>query len=112
MPALRKQRMDLTGANNSCRQKPVSNGRRTGPRQRSSEDDHRSLDDESSGLGRARRTIPHPDEFSDGKKRKFEEWHLRMIDKLGGNADHFEDEQAKIRYIRSRLSGDAYTHVY
>lgn len=58
------------------------------------------------------KSIPHPDEFSDGKKLKFEEWHLRMVDKLEGNADHFEDEQAKIRYIRSRLTGDAYTHVY
>ena len=45
------------------------------------------------------KSIPHLDEFSDGKKLKFKEWHLQMIDKLEGNADHFKDKQAKIHYI-------------
>lgn len=38
------------------------------------------------------KSIPHLDEFWDGKKLKFKEWHLCMIDKLEGNADHFEDK--------------------
>jgi hypothetical protein len=73
--------------------------------------------DDSSTLGSQDRTqkyskkLPDPERLSDGVDPTFESWRLQMQGKLRVNADHFEDEEAKMLYVFNRTSGDAQRHL-
>jgi hypothetical protein len=61
----------------------------------------------------ARKTakIPDPPILTDGKDPKFEDWLLRMEDKLAANADHYATPAMRLAYVKSRCGGRAAEHI-
>jgi hypothetical protein len=55
--------------------------------------------------------IDDPAILTDGKNPKFEDWLLRMEDKLSANADHYSTPTLRLAYVRSRCGGRATEHL-
>jgi hypothetical protein len=55
--------------------------------------------------------IADPEPLSNGKEPTFEQWKLRMDNKLEANHDHYPTESLRIAYIMDRTKGDAARHV-
>jgi hypothetical protein len=58
--------------------------------------------------------IPDPPILTDGKAvpgPTFEDWLLRMEDKLAGNADRFPTPELRMVYVKSRCAGRAARHI-
>lgn len=55
--------------------------------------------------------IPDPPVLTDGKDPKFEDWVLRINDKLAANADHFPTSALRLAYVKSRCGGRAAQHL-
>jgi hypothetical protein len=55
--------------------------------------------------------IPDPPLLTDGKDPKFEDWSLRMNDKLTANADRYPTAALRLAYVKSRCSGQAAEHL-
>jgi hypothetical protein len=54
---------------------------------------------------------PDPDPLTDGKDPTFLSWKIGIQGKFRVNADHFENEDAKILYLFNRTQGDARKHL-
>lgn len=54
---------------------------------------------------------PDPNPLSNGIDPTFESWKLQVQGKFRVNADHFQDEEAKMLYLFNRTSGDAQKHL-
>ena len=54
---------------------------------------------------------PNPAPLSNGVNPTFESWKLQIQGKFRVNADHFEDEEAKMLYLFNRTTGDAQKHL-
>src|SRR5438045_7084490 len=54
---------------------------------------------------------PDPQPLSDGVDPTFESWKLQIQGKFRINANHFEDEEAKMFYLFNRTTGDAQKHL-
>jgi len=63
------------------------------------------------GTPKYSKKFPDPDPLSDGADPTFESWKLQMQGKFRVNADHFEDEEAKMLYLFNRTSGNAQKHL-
>jgi hypothetical protein len=74
--------------------------------------------DDTSTMGSQDRTPkyskkqPDPTPLSDGVDPTFESWKLQIQGKFRVNADHFEDEEAKMLYLFNRTTGDAQEHLH
>lgn len=55
--------------------------------------------------------IPDPPILTDGKEPTFEDWLLRMEDKLAANADHYPTPALRLAYVKSRCGGRAADHI-
>lgn len=55
--------------------------------------------------------IPDPPMLTDGKDPKFEDWLLRIQDKLAANADHYPTPAMRLAYVKSRCGGKAAEHL-
>jgi hypothetical protein len=55
--------------------------------------------------------IPDPPILTDGKEPKFEDWLLRVEDKLAANADHYPTPAMRLAYVKSRCGGRAAEHL-
>lgn len=55
--------------------------------------------------------LPDPPLLTDGKEPNFEDWLLRMKDKLNANNDHYSTEALRMAYISNRTGGDAARHL-
>jgi hypothetical protein len=55
--------------------------------------------------------IPDPPILTDGKEPTFEDWLLRMEDKLSANADHYPTSALRLAYVKSRCGGRASDHI-
>ena len=55
--------------------------------------------------------IPDPPILTDGKAPTFEDWLLRMEDKLTGNADRYPTPELRLIYVKSRCGGRAAEHI-
>ena len=55
--------------------------------------------------------LPDPPVFNGSDRSKFEDWKLRIENKLSLNEDHYPTEAFKIEYVISRLSGKATEHT-
>ena len=66
-----------------------------------------------STAGEGKRSPRHPDPpvFTDGEDPTFDDWSLRIHDKLSVNADHFASEASKAIYVISRTGGNAADHL-
>ena len=52
--------------------------------------------------------LPDPPVFTDTNSHlNFDEWKLRILDKLEHNGDHYPSKSFKIAYVATRLSGKA-----
>ena len=60
-----------------------------------------------------KRSPKHPDPpvYTGGDNPSFDDWALRIHDKLSVNPDHFANEAAKAIYVISRTGGDAAGHL-
>ena len=54
---------------------------------------------------------PDPPPLSNGVDPTFESWKLQIQGKFRVNADHFEDEEARMLYLFNRTTGDAQKHL-
>ena len=54
--------------------------------------------------------LPDPPVFN-GNRSRFEDWKLRVTNKLALNQDHFPTEAFRIEYVISRLGGEAIEHT-
>ena len=54
---------------------------------------------------------PDPKPLSDGVDPTFESWKLQIRGKFRVNADHFEDEEARMLYLFNCTTGDAQKHL-
>src|SRR5438045_6677500 len=54
---------------------------------------------------------PNPQPLSDGVDPTFESWKIQIQWKFRVNADHYEDEEAKMFYLFNRTTGDAQKHL-
>jgi hypothetical protein len=63
-----------------------------------------------SGPGRSPK-MADPELLSNGKEPTFEQWLLRMKDKLSTNADHYNTEKLRVAYVNSRTKGEAARHI-
>ena len=54
--------------------------------------------------------LPDPPIFK-GDRSKFEDWKLKILDKLTLNNDHYPSESFKIAYVLTRLGGKAVQHT-
>ncbi|KAI9037663.1 uncharacterized protein KD926_000079, partial [Aspergillus affinis] len=63
------------------------------------------------GISRRSAKMPDPPLLDDGKKVRFDDWQIRIYDKLDANADHFETTKAEMTYVKSRLEGRAAEHI-
>jgi hypothetical protein len=54
---------------------------------------------------------PDPVPLSNGIDPTFESWKLQIQGKFRVNADHFQDEEAKMLYLFNRTTGDAQKHL-
>lgn len=63
---------------------------------------------------RSHRSIrfPDPPVLTDGIDPSYDEWTLKMQNKLEANLDHFPTLRLQIGYIQNRLAGEASRHVY
>lgn len=50
---------------------------------------------------------PDPPMFTDGVDPKWDEWHIKIMEKLDVNADHYPTESKKLIYTLSRIGGKA-----
>jgi len=57
-----------------------------------------------------RQKIPNPDKFS-GERRDYRSWRSDVRLKLLGDGDLFHDEESKVIYVISLVSGDAKSHI-
>ena len=55
--------------------------------------------------------IPDPPILTDGKEPKFEDWLLRIKDKLAANEDHYPTAALRLAYVKSRCGGRAAEHL-
>ncbi len=55
--------------------------------------------------------LPDPSPLSDGKDPSFLSWKIQIQGKFRSNADHYNDEEARMLYVFSRTSGDAQKHL-
>jgi hypothetical protein len=55
--------------------------------------------------------IPDPPILTDGKDPKFEDWLLRIKDKLAANEDHYPTAALRLAYVKSRCGGRAAEHL-
>jgi hypothetical protein len=55
--------------------------------------------------------IPDPPILTDGKEPKFEDWLLRIKDKLAANEDHYPTAALLLAYVKSRCGGRAAEHL-
>lgn len=55
--------------------------------------------------------IPDPPILTDGKEPRFEDWLLRIEDKLTANADHYPTPAMRLAYVKSRCGGKASEHL-
>ncbi|CAD6594599.1 MAG: hypothetical protein ASARMPREDX12_000483 [Alectoria sarmentosa] len=55
--------------------------------------------------------LPDPPVFNGADRSKFEDWKLRIQDKLSLNKDHYPTDGFQINYVISRLSGKASEHT-
>jgi hypothetical protein len=55
--------------------------------------------------------IPDPPILTDGKEPKFEDWLLRIKDKLAANEDHYPTAALRLAYVKSRCGGRAPEHL-
>ena len=55
--------------------------------------------------------LPDPPVFNGSDRSKFEDWKLRIENKLSLNGDHYPTEAFKIEYVISRLGGKATEHT-
>jgi hypothetical protein len=55
--------------------------------------------------------IPDPPILTDGKDPKFEDWLLRIKDKLAANEDHYPTPALRLAYVKSRCGGRAAEHL-
>jgi Zinc knuckle len=55
--------------------------------------------------------IPDPEQLTDGKEPRFEDWLARVQRKLRSNADRYPTEELKITYIQNRTAGKAARHL-
>jgi hypothetical protein len=55
--------------------------------------------------------IPDPPILTDGKDPKFEDWLLRIKDKLAANEDHYPTPSLRLAYVKSRCGGRAAEHL-
>ena len=55
--------------------------------------------------------LPDPPVFTGNGHVLFDDWKMRIQDKLAHNGDHYPTESFKIAYIITRLGGDASGHV-
>ena len=65
-----------------------------------------------SGPPRYSKKQPDPQPLSNGIDPTFESWKLQIQGKFRVNADHFEDEEAKMFYLFNRTTGDAQKHLH
>jgi hypothetical protein len=61
--------------------------------------------------GKRSAKMPDPPALSDGVSPTFDSWLIKMKHKLRNNADHFDDEQARVAYVFSRTEGSATEHL-
>ena len=55
--------------------------------------------------------LPDPPIFNGVDRSKFEDWKLKIIDKLTVNKDHYLTDASQIAYVITRLSGKAVEHT-
>ena len=55
--------------------------------------------------------LPDPPIFNGTDRTKFEDWKLRILDKLSLNKDHYPTDAFQINYVISRLGGKASEHT-
>ena len=55
--------------------------------------------------------ILDPAAFSNGKDPTFEDWLIRINDKLTANANHFHSKAQKLAYMKSRCTGKAAKYI-
>jgi hypothetical protein len=55
--------------------------------------------------------IPDPPILTNGKDPKFEDWLLRIKDKLAANEDHYPTAALRLAYVKSRCGGRAAEHL-
>jgi hypothetical protein len=55
--------------------------------------------------------LPDPPILTDGKDPKFEDWLLRIRDKLAVNVDHYPTDQIQRAYVVGRIGGEAATYI-
>ena len=56
--------------------------------------------------------LPDPPVFSGTNSHvPFDDWKIRIQDKLTHNSDHYPSESFKVAYVTSRLSGEASKHI-
>ena len=91
----------LTAAQTPLPQDPV----------RSVERDASISTDTQDRIPRYSKKQPDPQPLSDGVDPTFESWKLQIQGKFRVNADHFEDEEAKMFYLFNRTTGDAQKHL-
>ena len=48
---------------------------------------------------------------TDCKDLSYEEWKSKILNKLKANGDHFPNEQTRVGYVLSRISGDGAAHL-
>jgi hypothetical protein len=81
-----------------------------GPIERRSHDSE-TLSSPRTGFLRHSKKQPDPNPLSDGVNPTFESWKIQIQGKLRVNADHYDDEEAKMLYLFGRTTGDAQKHL-
>ena len=56
--------------------------------------------------------FPHPSILTDGKEPQWNDWISQMSSKLKINQNHFDNEIARIAYVKSRTGGKAAKVIY
>lgn len=65
----------------------------------------------SASTGKHSQRLPDPDKLSDGIYPTWKDWIGKIWANLAINQDHFNDENARIGYVLSRLDGRASDHT-
>ena len=68
--------------------------------------------DTREGVPKYSKKQPDPKPLSDGIDPTFESWRLQIQGKFRVNADHYENEEAKMLYLFNRTEGDAQKHLH
>jgi hypothetical protein len=56
--------------------------------------------------------VPNPEKLTDSIKPTYDYWSVQVRGKFEVNADHFEDEKARMYYVFNYIDGDAQEHLY